>query len=151
MNSNDKGLVEKVVNAITAIFSKLRKEDQFALVPVVREAIEEIAVEASDDHLGQIVYRKKVQSIKMLETKEGVKTLAGVIQNSILHGSLKNRVDSAFCFKYLIDFSAPLAIKTEVIKICGALIRVVTDKFPPELKMQIFLALRLMLTHRCKR
>lgn len=82
----------------------------------------------------------------MLETKEGAKTLAGVIQNSILHGQLNIRIDSAYCFKYLIEFAAPMAIKTEVIKICGALIRVVTDKFPPELKMQIFLALRLMLT-----
>jgi hypothetical protein len=35
----------------------------------------------------------------------------------------------------LIDFSKPEAIKLEVIKICGALIRVVNDKFPPALKL----------------
>jgi len=68
-----------------------------------------------------------------------------VIQNSIMHGSIKIRVDSAYCFKYLIDFASPAAIKTEVIKICGALIRVVNDKFTPDLKLQIFLSLRLML------
>lgn len=62
-----------------------------------------------------------------------------------MHGSVKIRVDSAFCFKYLIDFASPVAIKTEVIKICGALIRVVNDKFPSELKIQIFFSLRLML------
>jgi hypothetical protein len=33
----------------------------------------------------------------------------------------------------------------EVIKICGALIRVVNDKFPPTLKIQIFHALKLIL------
>lgn len=33
----------------------------------------------------------------------------------------------------------------EVIKICGALIRVVNDKFPPQLKLQIFHALKLIL------
>lgn len=32
-----------------------------------------------------------------------------------------------------------------MIKICGALIRVSNDKFPPELKIELFLALRLML------
>jgi len=57
------------------------------------------------------------------------------------------RIDSAFCFKYLIDFSSPLAIKTELSRICGALVRVVTDKFPPELKTEIFLTVRQMLTN----
>jgi hypothetical protein len=62
-----------------------------------------------------------------------------------MHGSIKIRVDSAYCFKYLIDFASPTAIKSEVIKICGALIRVVNDKFSPDLKIQMFLALRLLL------
>lgn len=145
MNSDNKELVQKVVACITAIFNKLPKENQFSLVPLVREAIEEIAVAPIDAHLGPYTYSKKVESIKMLDTKEGVKTLAGVIQNSILHGSIKIRIDSAACFKYLIDFASPAAIKTEIIKICGALIRVVNDKFTPDLKVQIFLAIRLML------
>ena len=135
MNSNSKDIVDKVVGAITAIFEKLPKENQFALVPLLREAIEEIAVAPVDSHLGEYVYKKRVSTIKMLETKEGVKTLAGVIQNSIMHGSIQIRIDSAYCFKYLIDFASPVAIKTEVIKICGALIRVVNDKFTPDLKI----------------
>lgn len=65
----------------------------------------------------------------MLEKKEGVKTLVGVMQNSIMHGPFNIRVDAAFTFKYLIDFAKPEAIKMEIIKICGALIRVVNDKF----------------------
>jgi len=135
MNSPVTGIVEKVVQCISAIFAKLPKENQFALVPLIRDAIEMTGVAPVDEHLGELVYRKKVQSIKMLETKEGVKCLAGVIQNSIMHGSIRIRVDSAYCFKYLIDFASPVAIKTEVIKICGALIRVVNDKFPPDLKI----------------
>jgi hypothetical protein len=113
----------------------LPKENQFALVPIVREAIEEIAVAPVDAHLGEVLYKKRVNTIKMLETKVGVQTLAGVIQNSIMHGSIQIRIDSAYCFKYLIDFASPAAIKTEVIKICGALIRVVNDKFTPDLKI----------------
>lgn len=62
-----------------------------------------------------------------------------------MHGSIDIRVYSATCFKYLIEFSKPEAIKAEIIKICGALIRVVNDKFPAELKIQIFLALKLIL------
>ena len=115
-------------------------------MPLIRDAIECIAVAPVEEHLeGAHVYQRKVKAIRMLETKEGVKTLAGVIQNAIMHGSLRVRVDSAYCFKYLVDFASPAAIKTEVIKICGALIRVVNDKFAPDLKLQIFLSLRIML------
>jgi len=77
MNSPVKGLVEKVVSCISAIFAKLPKENQFALVPLIRDAIEVTAVtdldlsskerhyparaEANDDeHLGDTVYRRKV-------------------------------------------------------------------------------------------
>jgi len=48
-------------------------------VPIIRDTLEEIAVDQVDDHLGPHIYKKKMKTIKMLETKEGVKTLAGVI------------------------------------------------------------------------
>ena len=135
MNSSQKNLVEKVVSCISSIFDKLPNENQWALVPLIREAIEEVAVEKVDDYLGENSFRRKINSIKMLEIAEGVKTLATVIQNSIMHGSINVRIDSAYCFKYLIDFASPVAIKSEIIKICGALIRVVNDKFTSELKI----------------
>jgi hypothetical protein len=77
------------------------------------------------------IYRKKVEVLKLFELPSAIKCFAAVIQNSIMHGSFEIRVDSAICFKYLIDFSKPEAIKNEIIKICGALIRVVNDKFLP--------------------
>lgn len=52
-----------------------------------------------------------------------------------MHGSVEVRIDSAFCFKYILDFAPATVIKKEIIKICGALIRVVNDKFPQELKL----------------
>lgn len=152
MNDDDGELVQRVIVCLTSIMTKLTTENKWALVPRIRDSIENIAINevVEDEKLAAAtrisVYTKRVQSIKMFETKEGVKTLTGVILDSILHGSLQIRIDCAFCFKYLIDFSAPAAIKTEVIKICGALIRVSNDKFPPELKIELFLALRLMLT-----
>jgi hypothetical protein len=79
MNSDDKAIVDKVVLCVTAIFAKLPKENQFALVPLVRDAIESVAVAPVDEHLGESIYCRKVKAIRMLETKEGVQTLAGVI------------------------------------------------------------------------
>jgi len=58
-------------------------------------------------------------------------SLVVVFQNSIMHGSTPIRVDAAVCFKYLVQLSKPDAMKKELIKICGALVRVVNDKFPP--------------------
>jgi hypothetical protein len=52
-----------------------------------------------------------------------------MIKEAIMHGSVHVRTAAAFCFKYLLDFTPPEVIKKEVIKICGALIRVVNDKF----------------------
>jgi hypothetical protein len=61
-----------------------------------------------------------------------------------MHGSVQTRIDAAFTLKYVLEFSDSLSIKKEIIKICGALIRVVNDKFPQELKVQIFLGLRII-------
>jgi hypothetical protein len=61
-----------------------------------------------------------------------------------MHGSVNVRADAAFSFKYILDFSEPAAIRKEIVKICGALIRVVNDKFSQNLKLQIFLALKLI-------
>jgi hypothetical protein len=66
----------------------------------------------------------------MFKSPGGVSTLVMVLKEAIMHGSVLVRTDSAFCFKYVLDFSPPDVLKKEIIKICGALIRVVNDKFP---------------------
>ena len=50
-----------------------------------------------------------------------------------MQGSIEVRTAAAFCFKYVLDF-APELQKGEIVKICGALIRVANDRFPQELK-----------------
>ena len=90
------------------------------------------------------MYRKRCDSLEIMKYELGVKSLVSVVQAAIMHGSVEVRIDSAFCFKYILDFAPPAIIKKEVIKICGALIRVVNDKFPQELKLQIFEALKLI-------
>jgi hypothetical protein len=135
MNDPNEKLVDKVVKCFTAIINGLQKESQFTLIPLIKECIENIAVTHVPVGRERTLYKKKVHTIKMLEKAEGVKNLSAVIQNSITHGSIEIRIDSAICFQYLIDFSKQDAIKGEVIKICGALIRVVNDKFPPSFKL----------------
>ena len=63
----------------------------------------------------------------------------------MMHGSTQVRTDAAYCFKYILDFAPQLA-KGDIVKICGALIRVANDRFPQELKLQIYQALRFIQT-----
>ena len=141
MNYPKKDLVEQVILCMNAIFEKLPKEQQFALVPLIKEMIERAGVDfvgTGSKDLGcplEHMYRKKFESLEILKDENGVKSLVNVVQSAIMHGSVEVRKDSAFCFKYILDFSPAATIKKEIIKICGALIRVVNDKFPQELKL----------------
>jgi hypothetical protein len=151
MNNPDAKLVEKVILCMNALFNKLPKESQFLLVPTIRYNIEDQAIsfiphvtDSEEDSMQAHLYHKKVQTIEMFRLPIGVSSLVAMIKEAIMHGSVHVRTASAFCFKYLLDFTPPEVIKKEVIKICGALIRVVNDKFAQELKLQIFFALRLI-------
>jgi len=145
----DPVLIKKVINAMNAVLSKLPKETQFSLVPLIRERIENtcatfINPDGDDNEPSKILYKKNFDHLELFKQAEGVKSLVTVVQAAIMHGSVQVRIDSAVCFKYLLDFSPPETIKKEIIKICGSLIRVVNDKFPQDLKLQIFLALKLI-------
>ena len=141
MNRPEKDLIEKVTAALNAIFKRVSKEAQFSLVPLVREQIERHCVQfvgAGSPLLGfplEFMYKKKAEHLELLKTDKGVKTLVEVVQAALMHGNVQVRTDAAFCFKYILDFAPAANIKKEVIKICGALIRVVNDKFPQELKL----------------
>lgn len=78
------------------------------MVPLIKTMIEKIAVEHTPE---PNLYKKKVSTLKILEIKEGVKSLVDVIQTSIMHGQISVRIDAAICFKYVIDFANPVAIK----------------------------------------
>ncbi len=104
MNDSDTALVDKVIKGFSSIINGLQKENQFTMIPLIKDAIESIGVTKIE--MGErTLYKKKVQTIKMLEKAEGAKNLSAVIQNSITHGSIEIRIDSAICFQYLIDFS----------------------------------------------
>ena len=150
MGHPDKEMIEKVIAALAAIFKRISKETQFAVVPLIREQIEKQCIQlvgGGSPLLGlplEFMYKKKVEFLEILKNDKGVKVLVEVIQAALMHGNVAVRTDAAFCFKFILDFAPAANIKKEVIKICGAMIRVVNDKFPQELKLQIFHSLRLI-------
>jgi hypothetical protein len=62
--------------------------------------VQRLGIKNVDDENPNVptLYKKKVATIKMLEKAEGVKSLSSIIQNSITHGSIEIRIDSAICF-----------------------------------------------------
>ena len=61
MNDNDERLVEKVVKSFTAIINGLQKENQFTLIPLIKDCIENIAVDKCENVGGErFLYKKKV-------------------------------------------------------------------------------------------
>jgi hypothetical protein len=86
MNHQDEKLVEKVIKSFSAIINGLQKEYQFTLIPLIKDLIEQIAVQPVgyknvDEDFPEVppFYKKKVATIKMLEKPEGVKNLSAVI------------------------------------------------------------------------
>jgi len=153
INHADPAMVTKVNSAFTAIMDRLPKETQMTLVPSIRRQIEICGVqnisilhsiEKEEGNTAQFLFKKKCQIISMFKAAQGVQAIVSQVQAAIMHGSVGIRIDSAFTLKYVLEFSEAASIKKEIIKICGALIRVVNDKFPQELKVQIFLALKII-------
>ena len=147
MNDSTPKLIEKVIAAMNAIFKKVSKETQFTFVPRIKESIEKVCVQfvGKGSPLLEFPlehrYTKKVPHLALLNYPAGVKCLVEVTQAAIMQGNIQVRTDAAYCFKYILDFAADLG-KGEIVKICGALIRVANDRFPQELKIQIYYALR---------
>jgi hypothetical protein len=86
MNDQDEKLVEKVIKSFTAVINGLQKEYQFTLIALIKGIIEQIAVQPvgfsnTDEENPEVppFYKKKVNTIKMLEKAEGVKNLSAVI------------------------------------------------------------------------
>ena len=151
MNHTEKAIVDKVITAMVAIIKKVSKETQFAFVPRIRNSIENVCVGFVGagskllDFPLEHRYQRKVPHLALLGNPAGVKAIVEVAQSAIMHGSIQVRTDAAYCFKYILDFAPELA-KGEIVKICGALIRVANDRFPQELKLQNYYALRFIQT-----
>lgn len=80
LNHSDKNLVAKVIKCIKALFDRLQKESQFALMPHIREAIENAGVEMETapammqrEIIEDVLYKKKVEHLQIFRQEEGVK------------------------------------------------------------------------------
>lgn len=144
INDPSDEIVQKVNTCFQSVLDKLQTENRWAVIPQVRDAVEN-TVNKIDPEALEVLKVDNKDKIKLFENPKAVKFVSSILIDSILHSGLQTRIDSAVVFKYLINYTDSKAIKTEVIKICGALIRVSNDKFPPELKHELFQAMRLML------
>lgn len=94
INFPDAKIIEKVISAMDAIFKKVSKETQFAFVPSIRQAIEQVCVQfvgKGSPLLGEPLehrYSKKVPHLALLAQPAGVKCLVEIAQSAIMHGNI---------------------------------------------------------------
>jgi hypothetical protein len=86
-----------------------------------------------------------LETLPILESEKGVDALIKIYLETLLHGKVSVRADAAFLIGLVARSSPVECFKKDIIKMAGALIRILNDKFDDELKVSILRALRRMM------
>ena len=109
MQSPDEALLIKVNEALTAILEFVQKESQYALVPMIRQAMDAV-VYAPAPAAPEKLRAAQVNAINLFKVKGAAKNIIPVLQNSIMYGSAEVRADAAACIAMVAEYSTLEAI-----------------------------------------
>jgi hypothetical protein len=148
LSTDDPDLLEKLIICIesgntlpkepTEDEEKLVKEWQNCLTRQARMELEEkLGIDEDEETYDR-------DTLPILESTKGIHSLIEIFLSTLLHGKASVRADAAFLIGLVAKFCPIECYKSNIIKMAGALIRIVNDKFDDELKMSIFRALRRM-------
>jgi len=134
INTEDEALLTLIISFLNSLFSKVSKETHFLFVSLIRSSIEKLSMRKLPGNKFVLAQ----QSISLFNTDKGIQSFIIVVMNSIMYGSQSVWADAAAVLNYLCKLAPLEALKKEVIKISGALIWVVNDKFDLVVKSEIF-------------
>ena len=78
--------------------------------------------------------------------KKGINCIVPIFKEGILSGSPDMKEQSAICLQEVIELTEPSALKPSVIGLAGPLIRVLGDRFGPQVKCPLLSTLELLLS-----
>ena len=78
--------------------------------------------------------------------KKGINCIVPIFKEGILSGSPDMKEQSAICLQEVIELTDPAALKPSVIGLAGPLIRVLGDRFGPQVKCPLLSTLELLLS-----
>jgi len=122
-------------SALDALTTAQPKEVLFEHIPFVRHVIRNIVNEPEEP----------LTSLPGLSMKKGLAPLLPMFQHGLLNGSPSLRKDAAEGLGEMIELTQEKFLAPFVIKITGPLIRIVGDRFPPEVKAAILGTLGLLI------
>lgn len=153
ISDQDPELIELVINAIESgarleadadiIAENLSKDWQDSFVKnFKREANNffEISQKGADDDVKD--QNASAFKLALFESKQGVSVISKIFLNELLTGKQQVRCDAAYNIGLIAQYAPLENFKKEVVKMAGALIRIVNDKFDDEMKITIFRSLR---------
>ena len=94
--------------------------------------------------------RKEVDSAGHLPgfglAKKGINCIVPIFKEGLLSGSVDHKEQTAQCLQEVIEMTDPAALKPSVIGLAGPLIRVLGDRYGPQVKCPLLSTLELLLT-----
>lgn len=125
-------VVKAAWNALSALSKSVKKDDFEELVVPVRRAVRSVGVAGTD--------------VPGFCLPKGISPLLPIFLQGLMFGSTANREQSALGVGDLISRTSADALKPFVTQITGPLIRIVGDRYPPQVKAAILQTLSQLLT-----
>jgi len=129
-DDSDKEVVKAGWTALTALTSRLRKEEMESLVASTRQTLNQVGVAG--------------HSLPGFSLPKGINAILPIFLQGLMNGSAEQRTQAALAISDLVDRTSPEGLKPFVTQITGPLIRVVSER-STDLKCAILLTLNNLL------
>ena len=129
-DDGDKEVVKAAWTALTALTSKLRKEEMESLVASTRQTLNQVGVAGHD--------------LPGFSLPKGINAILPIFLQGLMNGSAEQRTQAALAISDLVDRTNPEGLRPSVTQITGPLIRVVSER-STDLKAAILLTLNNLL------
>ncbi|KAK5169075.1 translational activator of GCN4 [Saxophila tyrrhenica] len=129
-DDSDKEVVKAAWTALTAMVSRLRKEEMESLVVSTRGTLNQVGVAG--------------HALPGFSLPKGINAILPIFLQGLMNGSAEQRTQAALAISDLVDRTSPEGLKPFVTQITGPLIRVVSER-STDLKCAILLTLNNLL------
>jgi len=129
-DDGDKEVVKAAWTALSALTSRLRKEEMESLVVSTRQTLNQVGVAG--------------HNLPGFSLPKGINAILPIFLQGLMNGSADQRTQAALAISDLVDRTSPDGLKPFVTQITGPLIRVVSER-STELKAAILLTLNNLL------
>ncbi|CAI2349719.1 unnamed protein product [Caenorhabditis sp. 36 PRJEB53466] len=123
--SENPQIVDHIIGAAVALTQSMDQKDLMSVLPTVKKAINIVVAGAKGQPIPGFAHVKSLQPLIVM------------LRESILQGQVEMKALAAEALGMVVKVSEVTALKPHVVNITGPLIRVLGDRFPPNVKLPI--------------